>query len=379
MVSTRSRKSSGTEESGDKRSAPQESTPKSKKPKTEHDGKLKVSEGEIGLSKQEDDDEEDQSKTEDEKETGEEKEASNENKEESKPSRDEPHLSGILEEPKHGTLESGHIYFLYRPKVDAEEVDSVDDISKFHILLIPTSHPYGKSHYHRIIEVGKKKLPDPHASRQVIWGLVGNVGSDKAELKNAFGAYDYETKTKGTRHQSAARPAARGHYILHSPRDELADSPDHDRQRDFKILLAYEITTPASEDFGQVQSDLGIAEKGAVALQVKSPEAESTNPRAASIPKDKRASYPKKLDGLFANRRFIPANPPSFLDYSGGELLLLSSAHDLAEWLGKDGKKIVHDLDNDASKEQVGIDGAMKELGMSKKDTEIEALEGVWA
>lgn len=34
------------------------------------------------------------------------------------------------QEPSHGTLESGHIYFLYRPKIETEEVDSVDDISK---------------------------------------------------------------------------------------------------------------------------------------------------------------------------------------------------------------------------------------------------------
>ena len=103
--------------------------------------------------------------------------------------------------------------------------------------------------------------------------MVDAVGSDKAGLKAAFGAYDYETKTRGerdavgfpsspfesltrtdrlmldvgTRHQDAARPAARGHYILHSPQDTLADSPDHNRQRDFKILLAYEITTPVHE------------------------------------------------------------------------------------------------------------------------------------
>ena len=30
-----------------------------------------------------------------------------------------------------GTLESGHIYFLYRPKLDkGDDVESIDDISK---------------------------------------------------------------------------------------------------------------------------------------------------------------------------------------------------------------------------------------------------------
>ena len=94
----------------------------------------------------------------------------------------------------------------------------------------------------------------------------------------------------GTRTQQAARPAARGHYILHSPRDEAADSPDHDKQRDYKTLLAYEITTPAEDDFGRVQEELGLEVKGAVMLSVKDPEAPSqNNPRAANMPREKKA------------------------------------------------------------------------------------------
>lgn len=30
-----------------------------------------------------------------------------------------------------------------------------------------------------------------------MWGLVGSTGEDKSKLKDAFGAYDYDTKTKG--------------------------------------------------------------------------------------------------------------------------------------------------------------------------------------
>ncbi|WVR03883.1 hypothetical protein IAU60_000882 [Kwoniella sp. DSM 27419] len=283
-------------------------------------------------------------------------------------------------EPKHGTLESGHIHFLYRPKVEMEDAESIDDISKFHILLIPQSGPYSQGHYHRIIEVGKKKLPDPGAKHQVIWGLVGGVGNDKSSLKDTFGASTYETKTRGTRHQGAARPAARGHYILHSPQDKLADSPDHNRQRDFKCLLAYEITTPTHDDFGSVQSELGIEEKGAIVLQVKDPNAENrNNPRAAGIPREKRAQYPDQLQELFAGRRFIPANPPSFLDYSGTELLIITSPHELHDSLGENGETVEADLDKDAGKEAVSVDEAMNELGLSKRDFEEEALEGAWA
>ena len=65
------------------------------------------------------------------------------------------------------------------------------------MILIPKSPPHDKSHFHRIIEVGKKKMPDPGAKNQVIWGLVGGVGTDRSAFKDAFGAYSYETKTRG--------------------------------------------------------------------------------------------------------------------------------------------------------------------------------------
>ena len=60
-------------------------------------------------------------------------------------------------------------------------------------------------------------------------------------------------------------------------------------------------------------------------------------------------------------------------------MLILTSPHTLEESLGQNGEAVEHDLDDAAKEEKVGIEGAMKELGMSKKDTEIEALEGHWA
>lgn len=82
---------------------------------------------------------------------------------------------------------------------------------------------------------------------------------------------------------------------------------------------------------------------------------------------------------LFRGRRFIPCNPPSFLSYEGTELLIISSPHELKDSLGKDGEEVEHAMDKDAEKEAVGVDEAMKELGLSKGDFEVDALEGEWA
>ncbi|KAK4686067.1 hypothetical protein P7C73_g4061, partial [Tremellales sp. Uapishka_1] len=360
---------------GDKRPAPDVASESPKKAKKEKDGKLQVGDdGEVTLGKS--DDGEDKKEESEAKKGDEEKEVAPEenDKEDNGPSVVEKESTPEFDEPRHGTLEQGHIYFLYRPKIELDEAESIDDISKFHILLLPTTGPHSTSHFHRIIEIGKKKLPDPGAKHQVIWGLVSGVGGDKAALKTAFGGYEYETKTRGTRHQGPARPAARGHYILHSPQDKLADSPDHNRQRDFKCLLAYEISVPAAEDFGAVQTELGLEPKGAVVLQVKEPSADSRgNPRAAAIPREKRAN------DLFHGRRFIPANPPRFLDHQGTELLVITSPHEFSDSMGENGEQVEEDLDGNTQHEKVGVEEALKELGMSKKDTEIQALEGEWA
>ncbi len=82
---------------------------------------------------------------------------------------------------------------------------------------------------------------------------------------------------------------------------------------------------------------------------------------------------------LFNGRRFIPANPPSFLSYSGAEILILTSPHKLSDSLGKEGEKVIEDMDEAAGAEAMDIEASLKELGMSKNDTQIQALEGAWA
>lgn len=101
---------------------------------------------------------------------------------------------------------------------------------------------------------------------------------------------------KGTRHVAAARPAGRGHYILHSPRDHSADHPKTGRKskRDYKTILAYCLTTPDENEMGDVQTELGLRHEACIVVQVKDPAAPSVgNPRAVGIPEEKK---PKVCD-----------------------------------------------------------------------------------
>lgn len=135
-----------------------------------------------------------------------------------------------------GVIERGHIYFFYRPKVEREEVHSMDDVAKLHVLLVPSpsesfnmpvkieqsknvsgadademnlvahgadaappheSTTTDRKHF-RLIIVGKKKLPDPvHEKHAPIWATVIFVGDNLHDLEEKLGGRTYETKTRG--------------------------------------------------------------------------------------------------------------------------------------------------------------------------------------
>jgi hypothetical protein len=59
-----------------------------------------------------------------------------------------------LRETASKVLESGDIYFAYRPKIDKQAARSIDDVQRLYMIL----HPRGKRSY-RLIIVGEKRLP----------------------------------------------------------------------------------------------------------------------------------------------------------------------------------------------------------------------------
>ncbi|GAA5866994.1 hypothetical protein JCM1840_005934 [Sporobolomyces johnsonii] len=283
------------------------------------------------------------------------------------------HLAKEDAERKHGLLEKGHVYFLYRPKVEVDEPHSLDDISKFHMLLVPHH-----SKLHRLIAIGKKALPDASVSSRPIWGEVLNVGEDMKGLKDALGAYTYETKTRGTRHQPGARVAASGAYVLHATENPPAHS--WNASAVWHTHLAYQVAVP--HQLGEVQEALNIHEQGVFTLQVKDPNSSSTNPIVGTQPASKHPQFPPALQGYFKTK-FIPANPPAFLDYPGAELLLLPSKHSPEQEIGREAEEVLEgeekELDREIEAQEDGSEArkALKEMGLEGL-IEGKALEGHW-
>jgi hypothetical protein len=111
-------------------------------------------------------------------------------------------------------LEKGIFYFFFRPRVNTEEVQSVNDVQKSYLLLRPTQSSAESAQKHvRIIQIPKKVLPKTGTHERFL-GFVINNDEDINDLKNDIGESTYSTATKGERLQPAARPIAEGVYAI---------------------------------------------------------------------------------------------------------------------------------------------------------------------
>jgi hypothetical protein len=207
-------------------------------------------------------------------------------------------------------LERGDIYFLYRPRVGHDEAHSLRDVERFYILLKPW-----RRRIFRLIILGRKRLPDPEEHDR-FWAFVWRVFRDPAKLNEELGEQEYATKTRGMRKVASVRPAAEGIYAI-------ARHGDHTH-------LAYVIELP--ERRGPAERELNIKREASYVIAVKNPEAAS--PPNAGLDSHEEARFPKSLQEKFRGRRFLPVDPPDFLDHDGAELMLIGAAEDPEKELG---------------------------------------------
>ena len=71
-------------------------------------------------------------------------------------------------------------------------------------------------------------------------------------------------------------------------------------------------------EIGEVQKDMGLAEKGSFVLSMKNPE--SSSPANAALPQT--ADYPKEIMDEFRGRGWMPAQP-KHLDYANAQVLMI--------------------------------------------------------
>src|ERR671914_611426 len=70
-------------------------------------------------------------------------------------------------------LEGGDIFFAYRPKIDKQIANGIDDLQRLYMIL----HPRGKQSY-RLLILGEKRLPSLNGGGdRKTWGFVAKVAA----------------------------------------------------------------------------------------------------------------------------------------------------------------------------------------------------------
>jgi hypothetical protein len=208
-------------------------------------------------------------------------------------------------------LERGEILFFYRPRVNRESVEGLQDVQRVSIVLLPR-----RRRVVRRLILGRKRLPDPQ-SHERFWGFVDEVADRPQEVEDELDREEYETRTRGLRVKPAARPAGEGVY-------GIVRHDDHTH-------LAYQLELP--DQPGEVQRELNIEREASYIIAVKNPQAPSP-PELGN--RHLHAQLPSELQRRFGNRRFIDADPPALLDFEGIEFILIGAAEDVRQELGVD-------------------------------------------
>jgi hypothetical protein len=208
-------------------------------------------------------------------------------------------------------LERGNIYFIYRPKVEHTSAKGLQDVQRFFVIL----SPFAKERY-RLLVIGRKKLPAISADQERNWGFVQKISREPKQIEDELDRLTYSTATRGERHLSPARPAGEGVYVI-------ARHDDHTH-------LAFALELP--ERPGEVQEAFNIPREGSYIITVRNPDADA--PPGAGLPEDDRVDLPRRLRERFHGRRFVPVDPPDFLDREGTEFVVIGADEDVFEELG---------------------------------------------
>ena len=245
-------------------------------------------------------------------------------------------------------IEQGDIFFFYRPKVNTEEVKSIEDVQRFYMVVSAEDN-----NKYRLFLIGQKQLPEivggKSTSEEKNWGLNILTTNNPNDIQKELTPAEYTTETRGKRRLPAAAPAGEGKYTI----------VKHDNHTE----LAYILELP--EVPGPTQREFEIKKEASYIISVKNPDVKVPG-FAAFSSEDKKPEYPKHLKEKFANRRWINVDEPHLLDYENTQLLLIGArTKDVEEELG---------VDIDEEKETERSADLFKELKLRREQMPLKPL-----
>ncbi|KAK4555988.1 hypothetical protein LTR86_006684 [Recurvomyces mirabilis] len=263
-------------------------------------------------------------------------------------------------------MEKGLIYFFTRGRVGIEEPSNVQDLQRSFMVLRPLP-PGGKLTDGAVQDVGNNRLlalPKktwPRSGRDRFMVFVEKAGVTMDTLREEFfQGSTYSTKTTGTRHTPEVTPIGEGVYAM--TWTGSGRTTNH---------LSYMLTIP--QKIGELQKDVGIAEKGSFVLSSKNPNA--SQPSYAALPQ--KPDFPKEIQEEFGSLGWLPTKP-EHLNYANAQFLLIGE-----DFTGEGTQKDEKDDNKETPAEELeklehedelrvehlkGDDTVFADLGISAKD-----------
>lgn len=260
-------------------------------------------------------------------------------------------------------LEKGIIYFFFRGRVGIDQPEQVDDIARTYFVLRPIPKdaklgdgPIGDGGNSRLIAVPKKVLPQSGKDRWIAIVEKSDASFDK--LKNEFlSSNDYDTKTAGTRHSPAATPFGEGVYAITTTGRE-----SH---------LVYMLTLP--EKLGEVQSDIGLKEKGSWILSTRNPQYPA--PKNVALPEG--PDFSKEVLDEFRSLRWMGTLPKHLIP--NAQFLLVGESSGVDKALQVDKKDEKDDDKDDPAEEMEKLEDEdterMEHLGKDSSEAIFKDLQ----
>ena len=255
-------------------------------------------------------------------------------------------------------IESGDIFFFYRPKIDTEEVHDIDDVQRFYMITCKDinvdDENKNRNKNYRLFMLGSKKMPEiverKSGSEERNWALNILTSSNLDKIHNELLIpAEYTTKTRGKRRLSPAQPAGEGKYSI--------------TRHDGHTELAYILEIP--EIPGKTQLEFEIKKEASYIVSVKNPEIFIPG-YAAFSKQDKKPDYPKHIKEKFGEKRWINVDDPEILDYENTQLLLIGARkRNVEEELG---------IEIDEERENKISTDIFKELKIKKEEIPLQSF-----
>jgi uncharacterized protein DUF2795 len=257
----------------------------------------------------------------------------------------------MAKEDRSEVIEQGDMFFFYRPKVDAEEVENIKDVQRFYMVTSAKEKKKQKEIY-RLFLIGQKQLPEivegKSTSEEKNWALNIVTTFNPDDIHKEFLPAEYTTETRGKRRLAAAVPAGEGKYVI----------VKHDNHTE----LAYILELP--ETAGPTPREFEIKKEASYIISVKNPEINI--PSFSAFSSDKKPQYPKHLKEKFEDRRWINVEDSELINYENTQLLLIGAKKkDVEQELG---------IDIEEKKETDSSADLFKELRLRKEQIPLKPL-----